>query len=142
MAPKDSSLTGGTGVCLERNVRDSRVRVFAAACSGCASLNLDEAEIRRRIETLVKSVKDDRLRSQQLFEYVWTMICVERGLLRVVRELSTNGTTQIVLEEVRTGNRRIVSRPSELDSEIEELAVQALMKMLAGTGRPRDVAAS
>jgi hypothetical protein len=93
-------------------------------------LNAQEVEVRRRIATLVESVKDDRARSNELFQYVWTMICVRRGLMRVVRELHTHTGVQIVLEEVRTGQHRIVSRPRELDDEIEGLAVQALAHIL------------
>lgn len=99
------------------------------------SLTTDEREVRRRIETLVESVKDDRTRSNQLFHYVWTMMCVRRGLLRVVREIHTNGTQQLLLEEVTTGQRRLVVRPGELDTEIEGLAVQALARMLRDDNR-------
>lgn len=93
-------------------------------------MNQHELEVRQRIETLVESVKDDQARSQQLFHYVWTMICVHRGLMRVVREVRSNGGTQLVLEEVKTGRHRLVSRPVELDHEVEGLAVQALTKIL------------
>jgi hypothetical protein len=89
-----------------------------------------EQEVRQRINTLVEAVQDDHLRSQQLFNYVWTMICVRRGLMRVVREVRSHDGTQVVLEEVRTGRNRLVSRPRELDGEIEGLAVQALAKIL------------
>ena len=93
-------------------------------------LNRRELEMRQRIETLVESVKDDQTRSKQLFHYVWTMICVHRGLMRVVREVRTRGGIQLVLEEVKTGQHRLVSRPVELDHEVEGLAVQALTKIL------------
>jgi hypothetical protein len=86
--------------------------------------------MRRRIAALVESVQDDQARSQELFHYVWTMICVRRGLMRVTREVLTGGRTQLVLEEVRTGKTRLVSRPRELDSEIEGLAIQALTRIL------------
>ncbi|HLJ67902.1 MAG TPA: hypothetical protein VKX16_11135 [Chloroflexota bacterium] len=93
-------------------------------------MNQREAEVKRRIASLVESVEDDQDGSKELFHYVWTMICVRRGLLRVVREVNGNGRTQLVLEEVRTGQHRIVPRPRGLDSEIEGLAVQALARIL------------
>jgi hypothetical protein len=93
-------------------------------------LNHHELEMRQRIETLVESVRDDQTRSRQLFHYVWTMICVHRGLMRVVREVRTREGIQLVLEEVKTGQHRLVSRPVELDREVEGLAVQALTKIL------------
>ncbi len=99
-------------------------------------MNAHDAEMRRRIETLVESVRDDRTRSHQLFQYVWTMICVRRGLMRVVREVtSSDGTVQLLVEEAKTGQRRLVSRPDELDAEIEGLAVQALARLLSGAPR-------
>ena len=58
-----------------------------------------EIEIRRRITSLVESVQDDQDRSQELVHYVWTMMCVERGLLRVVRREQSNGLVRLVLEE-------------------------------------------
>jgi hypothetical protein len=86
--------------------------------------------MKRRIDTLVESMKDDQTRSNQLFHYVWTMICVRRGLMRVVREISTPDGVRLVLEEVRTGNHRMVARPDELDPQIEGLAIQALSRIL------------
>lgn len=86
--------------------------------------------MRRRITELVDSVRDDRTRSNELFHYLWTMMCVRRGLLRVVREIHSSGTTQLVLEEVRTGQQRMVTRPREIDSDLEGLAVQALARIL------------
>jgi hypothetical protein len=86
--------------------------------------------MRRRIAALVESVEDDQVRSRELFHYVWTMICVRRGLLRVVREVSLVGKVQVVLEEVKTGRQRLVSKPKEMDNEIEGLAVQALTRIL------------
>ena len=93
-------------------------------------MNRHERDIRQRIDMLVQSVKDDQTRSRQLFHYVWTMICVNRGLMRVVREVRMRDGTQLVLEEVKTGQHRLVSRPVELDGEVEGLAVQALTKIL------------
>ncbi|HEX6507365.1 MAG TPA: hypothetical protein VF221_07015, partial [Chloroflexota bacterium] len=74
-------------------------------------MNRHEREIRQRIVQLVESVKDDQHRSQELFHYVWTMICVRRGLMRVVREVRTCDGTQLVLEEIKTGRHRMVPRP-------------------------------
>jgi hypothetical protein len=95
----------------------------------------DEAEIRRRIAELVDSVKDDRARSQELFRYVWTMMCVRRGLMRVVREVHSADGMHLIVEEVKTGEHRVVPRPRELDHEIEGLAVQALSHILDQTRR-------
>ena len=89
-----------------------------------------EIEIRRRITSLVESVQDDPDRSQELVHYVWTMMCLERGLLRVVRREQSNGLVRLVLEEVHTGRHRLVTRPMDLDDEIESLAVQALARIL------------
>ena len=121
---------GGVGDSLELAVYSSWLCLPRLTEPKRASLTTDEREVRRRIETLVESVRDDRTRSNQLFHYVWTMMCVRRGLLRIVREVQSNGSQQILLEEVSTGQRRLVVRPQELDSEIEGLAVQALARML------------
>lgn len=98
-------------------------------------MNAEDMEVRHRIAALVESVKDDRLKSHQLFQYVWTMICVRRGLMRVVREVGANGATHLLLEEVRSGERRLVARPAGLDADIEGLAVQALTRILNQAGR-------
>jgi hypothetical protein len=58
------------------------------------------------------------------------MICVRRGLLRVVREMRVGDSDQLLLEEVRSGRQRIVTRPRELDREIEGLAVEALASIM------------
>lgn len=126
---------GGASDSLEPAVHTSWLCLSRLAEQKRTSLTTDEREVRRRIETLVESVKDDRTRSNQLFHYVWTMMCVRRGLLRVVREIHTNGTQQLLLEEVTTGQRRLVVRPGELDTEIEGLAVQALARMLRDDNR-------
>jgi hypothetical protein len=93
-------------------------------------LNHYEAEVRRRIANLVESVEGDQRRTRDLFHYVWTMMCVRRGLLRIVRELPSARGTRIVLEEVRTGRTRLVLRPAEIDPELEGLAIQALARIL------------
>lgn len=100
-------------------------------------MTVNDVEIRQRINSLVDSVKDDRARSQELFQYVWTMMCVRRGLLRVVREVHGHHGTQLLLEEVRSGQHRLVSRPREIDTEIEGLAVQALARILGELPGPR-----
>lgn len=89
-----------------------------------------EIEIRRRIASLVESVQDDQDRSQELIQYVWTMMCVQRGLLRVIKRDETGGHVRLLLEEVHTGRQRLVIRPHQLDDEIEGLAVQALASIL------------
>lgn len=86
-----------------------------------------------RIDALVDGVRNDRARSNELFHYVWTMICVQRGLLRVVREARRAGEVQLVLEEVGTGRHRLVTRPAGMDTQIETLAVQALSRILGDT---------
>jgi hypothetical protein len=121
---------GGRRDPLERNVHSPGLFVPRLAHEERAALNGREVEIRRRIATLVESVKDDRVRSHQLFDYVWSMICVRRGLMRVVRVVESNDSIQLVLEEIKSGRQRLVLRPKELDSEIEGLAVQALTKIL------------
>lgn len=90
-----------------------------------------EIEIRQRIATFVESIQNDQHRSQELFHYIWAMICVRRGLMRVVREINMHDGTQLVMEEVRTGRHRFVARPRGLDSEVEGLAVQALARILS-----------
>ena len=126
----DSSEPRGLHDCLEHSVYRPWVSLSDATVWKVAQLNQHELEVRQRIETLVESVKDDQARSQQLFHYVWTMICVHRGLMRVVREVRSREGIQLVLEEVKTGRHRLVSRPVELDREVEGLAVQALTKIL------------
>lgn len=108
-----------------------RLSVPDAPDRDCASLRPEEVDLRSRVATLVESVKGDRVRSNQLFHYLWTMMCVRRGLMRVVREVDTSDSKQLVLEEVRTGQHRLVARPRELDGEIEGLAVQALTQILS-----------
>jgi hypothetical protein len=90
----------------------------------------EEEERQVRISEFVESVRNDRDRSNELFHYVWTMICVRRGLMRVVRETRVSGRVQLMLEEVRTGRNRVVYRPLELDPDIEDLAIDALARML------------
>jgi hypothetical protein len=89
-----------------------------------------ELEIRRRIGQLVESVEHDQARSQELFHYVWTMMCVRQGLLRLTREETVHGRERLVLEEVRTGRQRVVLRPVGLDRDIESLAIQALARIM------------
>jgi hypothetical protein len=115
---------------VERSVHLVGIPVPHHAVREITRLNQHDLDVRQRIETLVESVKDDQARSRQLFHYVWTMICVHRGLMRVVREIRTREGIQLVLEEVKTGRHRLVSRPFELDHEVEGLAVQALTKIL------------
>lgn len=91
---------------------------------------IEAQKTRQRIDELVESVQHDRERSNELFHYVWTMICVRRGLMRVVREVPSGGSVQIVLEEVCTGRFRTVTRPPSLDPQLEGLAVQALTRIL------------
>jgi hypothetical protein len=89
-----------------------------------------ERDKRARINELVEAVRSDRERSNELFHYVWTMICVRRGLMRVVRQTHVSGRVQLSLEEIRTGRTRVVYRPAELDPDIEDLAIDALARIL------------
>lgn len=98
-------------------------------------MNRQEVDIRQRINSLVEAVQADRARSYEFFGYIWTMMCVRRGLMRVVSETTTANEIQLVVEEVRTGHHRLVARPLELDVEIETLAVQALTRILRSTRR-------
>jgi len=93
-------------------------------------MTASDGETRARITQLVESVRSDRDRSNELFHYVWTMICVRRGLMRVVRETRAGGRVQLELEEVRSGRTRVVYRPADMDPEIEGLAVDALARIL------------
>lgn len=90
-----------------------------------------EYALRARIASLVESVQDDQQQSQELFQYVWSMMCVRRGLLRIVREHPTDSGEGVLLEEVRTGSVRRVNRPREMDPDLEDLAVDALSRILA-----------
>jgi len=87
-------------------------------------------DLHNRIDVLVESVRGDAVRTHQVFHYLWTMMCVSRGLMRIVRVVDGAGSKQLVLEEVRTGQRHLVARPCELDDDIEGLAVRALARML------------
>jgi len=95
-------------------------------------LNQEELDIRRRIGALVESLRDDREQSGELFEYVWTMMCVRRGLMTVVGEIRSGSRTKIIVEDGE-GNRRSVVRPIGMDGDVESLAVQALDHILATT---------
>ena len=128
-------LQGGKGDCLELAVHSLGIRVSAPSDTGHQTLTVDEVEIRRKIGDLLESVQHDRSKTQQFFQYLWTMMCVRRGLLRIVREVPSNGTIQFELEEVQTGQSRLVTRPADLDEELEGLAVQALGRMLSADER-------
>lgn len=96
-------------------------------------MTVQDVDTRLRIDKLVEAVRHDRTKSRELFQYVWTMMCVRNGLLRVVQESSAG---DLLLEEVRTGSLRAVSRPVDLDGDIEALAVQALARLLKEGRRP------
>lgn len=121
---------GGSCDRLEHRVCPARLRLSTLARAQRATVNYTDSEIRYRIANLVESVQDDKSRSQELFHYVWTMMCVKQGLMRVVREDRCHGTLRIVLEEIKTGRQRIVSRPRDMDDDVEGLAVQALARIL------------
>lgn len=89
----------------------------------------DGVDTRRRIDRLVESVGRDRDQSNQLFQYVWTMVCVQRGLLRLV-DKDPNEDGLLEVEEVRTGRIRTILRPRDLDAQTERLAVLALSQMI------------
>src|SRR5947209_4281310 len=114
---------------MEHRVHPAWLPVPDSPDEGYPALRSSEIEIRQRIASFVESIQNDQHRSRELFHYVWAMICVRRGLMRVVREINMQDGTQLVLEEVRTGRHRFVPRPRGLDSEVEGLAVQALARI-------------
>lgn len=93
-------------------------------------MNQEDLDIHRRITALVESLRDDREQSGELFNYVWTMMCVRRELMTVVGEIRSGSRSKIIVEDGK-GNRRSVIRPLGLDGEVESLAVQALDHILA-----------
>jgi hypothetical protein len=94
-----------------------------------------QQELRRRIALLVEEMQGDHHRSHELFNYAWTMLCIEQNLMRVVRETWAHDTKCLVVEEVRSGRQHLVVRPSGLDAELEPLAVQALSHILSANRR-------
>jgi hypothetical protein len=103
------------------------------------ALSSDQRLMHERIGLMVEALKGDQSRSSDLFQYLWSMMCVRRGLLRVVREVPSRDGTQLILEEVATGNHRFVARPPQLEPELETLAVQALSRMLESRQHVRAV---
>lgn len=91
-----------------------------------------DGSLRARIASVVQGAEGDRTRTQDLFQYAWTMVCVQRGLMRVVREMTANDSSQLVVEEVRSGRLRMVAKPQGLDADVERLAVEAMATILAG----------
>jgi hypothetical protein len=116
---------------LERPFHPAWTAVSFLADAERTSLTSTDVEIEQKINLLVESVKDDRVRANQLFQYVWSMICVRRGLLRVVRVTGNGEGYRLLLEEVQSGRQRVVIRPAGLDSDIEGLAIQALTRILS-----------
>jgi hypothetical protein len=93
-----------------------------------------DATLHDRIVMLVDSASDNRASTDQFFTYAWTMLCVRRGLMRVVREVSSNNRTHLIVEEARTGRLRVAVKPGGLDDDTEALAVQAFADMLSRAG--------
>jgi hypothetical protein len=127
----ESAWFGGYIDELECALNCDRCHLSGHSFTATTPLNLDDAELRYRIGLLIESVKDDRARTNQLFQYVWTLICVRRGLMRLVRIVHGEGSRQLIVEEVQTGRLRIVGCPPGLDPDIEGLAVQALARILS-----------
>lgn len=92
-----------------------------------------DAAIRKRIATVVDQAQGDPQHAHDLFNHTWTMVCVQRGLLRIVREVPATHPCQIVVEEVRSGRYRLVAKPPGLDGDVEQLAVEAMSRILAGS---------
>lgn len=91
--------------------------------------SVDATDLRRRIAWVLDSAHQSRHGSHQLFDYLWSMICVESGLLKVVG--SDQGIAgSVILEEARSGNQRVIRRPHGLDPEVENLGIQALRRIL------------
>jgi hypothetical protein len=130
-------LVGGSDDQLDRSVRDTRVRLLVHAIAQRSQLTRTDSDLLYRIALLVESIKDDRRRTNELFQYVWTLICVRRGLMRVIRVVHGETSRQLIVEEIQTGRLRIVASPPELDAEVEGLAVQALARIL-NDARPWD----
>jgi hypothetical protein len=95
-----------------------------------------DATIHSRIASMVEQAEVDPSHAHDLFNYTWTMVCVQRGLLRVVSEAPATLPYQIVVEEVRSGRHRLVAKPQGLDGDVEQLAVKAMARILAGS-RPQ-----
>lgn len=89
--------------------------------------------IRGRIARVVEQAQGEPRHAHDLFNYTWTMVCVQRGLLRIVREVPATHPCQIVVEEVRSGRYRLVAKPPGLDGDVEQLAVEAMSRILAGS---------
>jgi hypothetical protein len=117
--------------CLDYLVHPAWIRLSIYALQRSAALSRDDTELQHHIAQLIESVKDDRIQTNQLFQYVWTLMCVRRGLMRVLRVVQGEGARQLVVEEIHTGRLRIVARPPGLDAEVEGLAVQALARILS-----------
>ncbi len=90
------------------------------------------SSIRVRIAAVVQQAELDARHAHDLFNYTWAMVCVEQGLLRIVKDLPAAGPGQIVVEEVRSGRHRVVTKPLGLDGDVERLAVGAMARILAG----------
>lgn len=130
------SSEGGTRDRLGNHVHPTGVSLSADADSDGAALNEYSSDIKQRITDVVESAKEDGGRSAEFFGYVWTMMCVKRGLMRVIDEIPDGSTMQLLVEEVRTGHHRLVARPRGVDRDIEGLAVQALDRILNSSYRP------
>jgi hypothetical protein len=93
----------------------------------------EERDVRRQIATALDGLRLDRDGSKTLFEYVWTIMCIRRGLLIIVDE----DRDYVLVEEQSTGRRRRVARPVALDAQTEGLAVEALSHLIEVSRSPR-----
>ncbi len=87
-------------------------------------------DLRGRIANLVDSAQDDRAAGSRLFSYTWAMVCVDQGLMRVVREITLESESHLIVEEIRTGRQRVIAKPRDLDADVELLAVEAMARIL------------
>lgn len=90
-----------------------------------------DATIRGQIASVVDQAQADPRRAHDLFNYTWAMVCVQQGLLRIVREVPAAHSPHIVVEEVRSGRHRLVAKPTGLGGDVEQLAIQAMARILA-----------
>lgn len=92
-----------------------------------------DTSIQGRIASVVEQAQVDPRDAHDLFNYAWAMVCVQQGLLRIVRELPATNPRQVLVEEVRSGRHRLVAKPAGLDGDVELLAVKAMARILASS---------
>ena len=126
---RDQGCGGSCRGTVEYAFHPARICIPVYADLEDASLTEDRRQIQARIGLMVEAMKDDPSMSTELFQYLWSMLCVRRGLLRVVREVASRDGFNSCSRNV-TGNRRFVARPAHLEPEPGGAAVQALASMV------------